>query len=394
MKKSFKTEIRPTESQHSTIHQTIGVCRFLYNRFLAYNREHYEQYKQGKQEHGYVSGMDFDKYVNNDLSKQDGFEWIKQAGSKARKKAIMNVHTAFQRFFKGQSKFPRFKKKKNQDVKAYFPKNNKGDWTVERHRIKIPTIGWVLLKECGYIPTTMRVISGTVSHKAGRYYVSVLCEVACSAKKEQVAQEGIGIDLGIKTFAVCSYGAAFPNINKTIHVRKLEKKLRREQRSLSRKYESHKKIKKKGGEAATKRANLQKNILRVQKLHQRLANIRQEYVKSVVHQVVKTKPSYITIEDLNIKGMMKNKHLSKAIAKQCFYEFIKWLEAKCREHGIELRQVNRFYPSSKTCSQCGQIKEHLQLKDRVFTCSCGHTMDRDKNASINLAKAKEYMVLT
>ncbi|WP_078430058.1 RNA-guided endonuclease InsQ/TnpB family protein [Alkalihalobacterium alkalinitrilicum] len=312
MKKAFKTEIRLTDEQQTKIHQTIGVCRFLYNRFLAYNRDHYEQYKQGKLEYGYVSGMDFDKYVNNDLSKQEGFKWIKQVGS-----------------------------------------------------------------------------------KAGRYYVSVLCEVEVSTKEEQLTQEGVGIDLGIKTFAVCSNDATFPNINKTVHVRKLEKKLRREQRSLSRKYEFfYKETKTKGGEPATKRTNLQKNLLRVQRFHQRLAKIRQEYVKSVVNQVVKTKLSFITIEYLNIKGMMKNKHLSKAIAKQCFYEFTKWLEAKCRENGIELRQVGRFYPSSKTCSQCGQVKKDLRLKDRVFTCSCGHRTDRDKNASLNLVQAKEYTILT
>ncbi|WLR52138.1 transposase [Bacillus tianshenii] len=394
MKKAFKTEIKPTEQQRINIHHTIGVCRFLYNLFLAYNKEIYEQFKSGTKEYGYVSGNDFDKYVNNELSAQEGYEWIKQAGSKARKKAIMNAHTAFKRFFKGQSKFPRFKKKKNQDVKAYFPKNNQTDWTVERHRIKIPTFGWVRLKEFGYIPSHAKVISGTVSQKAGRYYVSVLCEMKQVPKVESLTSKGLGIDVGIKTFATTSDETTYKNINKTIRVKKLEKRLRREQRSLSRKYEALKKQTKGGETAAKKRANLDKNLFRVQKLHARLSNIRNEYVKSVVNECVKTKPRYITIEDLNVNGMMKNRHLSKAVAQQCFYYFKTLLTRKCNQHGIELRQVNRWYPSSKLCSCCGQKKKDLQLKDRTYTCGCGNTMDRDLNASVNLAQATEYIVLT
>ncbi len=397
MKKAFKTEIKLTDNQRTKLHQTLGVCRFLYNRFLAYNKDHYQQYLEGKQPYGFVSGMDFDKYVNNDLSKQEGFEWIKDVGSKARKKAIMNAHTAFQNFFKGKAKFPRFKKKKDQDIKAYFPKNNQGDWTVERHRIKVPTLGWVRLKEFGYLPTNRNVISGTVSQQAGRYYVSVLCEVEPTSVTSTPSVEGMGIDLGLKTFAVTSQHQEYQNINKTLRVRKLEKQLRREQRSLSRKYETQKTIQKKGCETATtyKRSNIRKNILRVQQLHQRLANIRLEYVKSVVTTVVKTKPTFITIENLNVKGMMKNKHLSKVVAQQCFYTFKTWLVSKCKEHRIELRAVNRFYPSSKLCSCCGHKKKELKLSDRRYICgNCGTELDRDQNASINLMQAKEYTLLT
>ncbi|WNF36494.1 transposase [Bacillaceae bacterium IKA-2] len=396
MKRAFKTEIKLAEAGRIKLHQTLGVCRFLYNKFLSYNQQRYRESLEGKQPYGFVSGMDFDQYVNNELSKQEGYEWIKDVGSKARKKAIMNADTAFQRFFKGESDFPRFKKKKNQDVKAYFPKNNKGDWTVERHRIKIPTFGWVRLKEFGYIPTTMKVTSGTVSKKAGRYFVSVLCELENVPQQPKLMSEkGKGIDLGIKTFAVCSDNQEFKNVNKTPRVKKLTKKLKREQRSLSRKYESVKKSKMKGGESATKtRANVDKNICRVQRLHQRLADIRLEYVKSVVTSVVKTKPRYITIEDLNVKGMMKNRHLSKAIAEQCFYTFKKWLINKCVQRGIELREVSLWYPSSKLCSCCGQLKNDLTLKDRTYECNCGNKMDRDLNAAVNLMHAKEYTLLT
>ena len=312
--------------------------------------------------------------------------------SKATKQVIMNGEKAFERFFIGVSGFPKFKKKKNQDVKCYFPKNNKTDWTIERHPVKIPTLGFVRLKEYGYIPKNAIVKSGTVSQKAGRYYVSILCKVEEAQVKLKLEKTGLGIDLGIKDFAICSTGEIHGNINKTGKVRKLERKLKREQRSLSRKYEN---LKKRGETSAiNKRANIDKNILSVQKLHARLVNIRLEYVKSVVNKLVKTKPTYITIEDLNVKGMMKNKHLSKAVAQQCFYTFQTWLLAKWKEYGIELRQVDRFYPSSKLCSCCGRKKVDLKLSDRVYTCECGNEIDKDLNASINLLQAKEYTILT
>ena len=182
--------------------------------------------------------------------------------------------------------------------------------------------------------------------------MSILCEVKEVKPNATLNTVGLGIDLGIKDFAVRSDGKTHKNINKTVQVKKIEKRLKREQRSLSRKFEN---IRKRGEQPVTnKRANINKNILRVQQLHARLANIRLAYVKSIVNDVVKTKPTFIVVEDLNVKGMMKNKHLSKAVAQQCFYAFTTWLLTKCREYGIELRQVDRFYPSSKMCSCCGQ----------------------------------------
>lgn len=385
MKRAFKTEILLNIEQEEKVKRTIGVCRYVYNLYLETAKEYYEKHKK------HFSGYDFSKWLNNVHTKEKD-KWIKSVSSKAVKQSVMNGHGAFQNFFKGLAKFPRFKKKKNQDVKAYFPKNNKTDWTIERHRVKIPTIGWVRLKEFGYIPTNAIVKSGTVSHKAGRYYVSILCEV--EVKNSQInTNDGIGVDLGIKDFAVCSHHENFENINKAAHVKKIEKKLKREQRSLSRKYEN---LKKKGGvSAAKKSANIDKNVLRIQKLHVRLTNIREEYVRCVVNSLVKAKPKYITIEDLNVKGMMKNRHLSDSIRKQKFYRFKQWLTSKCREHEIELRMVDRFYPSSKTCSCCGFKKVDLKLSDRVFKCdNCDMELDRDFNASLNLKYATEYTIIT
>ncbi|MEO2598562.1 transposase [Clostridium perfringens] len=386
MKRAYKMEINPTDEQKSKIHQTIGVSRFIYNFYIARNKEIYE--KEGK----FVSGMDFSKWLNNEyIPNNQEMKWIKEVSSKATKQAIMNGDKSFRDFFKKAKGFPRFKKKKNQDVKAYFPKNNKTDWTIERHRVKIPTLGWVRLKEFGYIPTNSIVKSGTVSQKADRYYVSILVEET-DIKISNPNNAGVGIDLGIKEFAVCSDGIKFKNINKTSTVKKVEKKLKREQRKLSRKYESLKIRNKNIKEGRATRQNIQKQIIKVQKLHQRLTNIRTDYINKIVSSIIKQKPSYITIEDLNVKGMMKNKHLSKAIASQKFFEFKTKLMSKCKQNDVELRIVDRFYPSSKTCSQCGEIKKDLKLSDRVYKCSCGLVIDRDLNASINLRNAKEYKI--
>ena len=386
LKRAYKIEINPTDEQKSKIHQTIGVSRFIYNFYIARNKEIYE--REGK----FVSGMDFSKWLNNKyIPNNQEMKWIKEVSSKATKQAIMNGDKAFRDFFKKAKGFPRFKKKKNQDVKAYFPKNNKTDWTLERHKVKIPTLGWVRLKEFGYIPKNSVVKSGTVSQKADRYYVSILVEETY-IKISNPNNEGLGIDLGIKEFAICSNGNKFKNINKTSTVKKIEKKLKREQRKLSRKYESLKIRNKNIKEGRATRQNIQKQVVKVQRLHQRLANIRTDYINKTVFSIVKQKPSYITIEDLAVSNMMKNKHLSKAIASQKFFEFKTKLMSKCKQNNIELRIVDRFYPSSKTCSNCGRIKKDLKLSDRIYKCDCGFNIDRDLNASINLKNAKKYKI--
>lgn len=383
--KRFKTEINPTQEQMQKINRTIGTCRFVYNFYLAHNKELYDSEKR------FLSGMDFQKWLNNIYLKENPeYLWIKEVSSKSVKQSIMNADKAFKRFFKKQSGFPRFKKKNRADVKMYFVRNNPNDCLCERHRISIPTLGWVRLKEKGYIPTSKqgyRIKSGTVSRKAGRYYVSVLIDMP-DTEKPQLNTFGLGIDLGIKEFAVMSNGIVKKNINKTAKLRKLEKQLKREQRCLSRKYEDVKKHNKKKGEAT--RQNIQKQLLRVQKLHQRIDNIRTDYMNKTIAEIVKNKPSYITIEDLNVKGMMKNRHLAKAVASQKFYEFRIKLETKCKETGIELRIVDRWYPSSKLCHKCRSLKKDLKLSDRKYICKCGYHADRDFNASLNLRDALTY----
>ena len=387
MLKSFKTEIKPTQEQIVKINKTIGTCRYLYNFYLAHNKELYDKGEK------FMSAKSFSVWLNNEyIPDNQDKSWIKEVSSKAAKQSLENANRAFSRFFKGQSGFPRFKKKSNQDVKMYFVKTDaKAVIRCERHRIKIPTLGWVRLKEKGYIPTTKQgyvIKSGTVSCKAGRYYVSVLIDVPYT-EKTRLNDFGLGIDLGVKEFAVISDGVIKKNINKTAKLKKLEKKLKRNQRCLSRKYEDLKKRNNKMKGEAT-RQNIQKQVLKVQKLHHRIDNIRTDYINKTIAEIVKTKPSYITIEDLNVKGMMKNRHLSKAVASQKFYEFRTKLEKQCKESGIELRVVDRFYPSSKLCHCCGFIKKDLKLSDRIYKCDCGYTCDRDFNASLNLRDAKTY----
>ena len=381
--KSFKTEINPTEEQKVKIRKTIGTCRYIYNFYLAHNKELHDNGEK------FMSGKSFSVWLNNEyLPKNPDKLWIKEVSSKSVKRSIENGCVAFTRFFKHQSAFPNFKKKGKSDVKMYFVKNNPKDCRCERHRMNIPSLGWVRIKEKGYVPTTKDgyvIKSGHVSIKADRYYVSVLIEIQ-NNKTADNSNEGIGIDLGLKDFAIVSNGKTYKNINKSAKLKKLEKQLIREQRSLSRKYENLKK-----GES-TQRANIQKQKLKVQKLHHKIDDIRTDYINKTIAEMVKTKPSYITIEDLNVSGMMKNKHLSKAVASQKFYEFRTKLQAKCKENGIELRVVDRWYPSSKTCHCCGAIRKDLKLSDRIFQCDCGYIEDRDFNAALNLRDATTYEV--
>lgn len=383
MYKSYKAEINPTENQKEKIQKTINTCRYVYNFFIEENSN---RYKQGL---SYMNAKQFSVWMNNEyLPNNKEKSWIKEVSSKSVRQSLENANIAFQNFFKKKAKYPRFKKKSKQDVSMYFVKTDaKSFIDCERHRIKIPTLGWVKLKEKGYIPTLKQgyiIKSGNVSIKAGRYYVSVLIEVPAPIIKQDFT-EGMGIDLGLKDFAILSNGKVYKNINKSKSIKDLEKRLKREQRRLSRKYQNHKK-----GESTK---NIDKQILKVQKLYQRLSNTRSDYINKVINKIARTKPSYITIEDLNVKGMMKNRHLSKAIQQQKFSEFMSKLKVKCMLNGIELRQVDRFYPSSKLCHNCGCLKTDLKLSDRVFKCDCGYIEDRDFNASLNLRDAVTYKIV-
>ena len=404
--RAYKTEIILTAEQQAIYNKTIGVCRFVYNLFVEINDKRLEN-KQP-----YLNNFAFSKWLNNEyLLENPDKIWIKEVSSKAVRDAIDNAHNAYMRFFKAKKEkgyvpyskkqiehaaridkplryydfqyHPKYKCKGKNDCNYYFVRNSKDQpIQAERHRIKIPMLGWVQLKEYGYIPTEGNVItSGTITRQAGRYYISV------TTNEEQVIQQnninaGIGIDLGVKDFAVISEGKVY----KTDKQKKLNKKLRREQRKLSRKYENHKT---RGGTAR----NIEKQKDKVAKLHQRISNVRNDNQNKIVDEIVRTKPFYITIEDLNIRGMMKNQHLSKAIANQGLTNFVNKLTIKAKLNGIEVRKADRYYPSSKLCHECGQIKTDLKLSDRIYTCECGYICDRDLNAARNLRDCKSYKIV-
>ena len=388
--KSYKTEINPTDKQIEKIKKTIGTCRFIYNFYLVKTTEEYNKSKK------FITAFDFMKWLNNEYLKENpDKQWIKDVSTISTQKTVQNANLAFKNFFNKQSKFPQFKKKNKQDVKMYFCRQGKNDSIkCERHRIKIPTLGWVKLKEKGCIPTnsnTHIIRKGTISCKAGRYYVSVLVE-EMQPMKEKLNDFGVGIDLGVKEFAILSDGVVYQNINKTKRVKDLERRLNRERHKLTRKYKAY--LKRKELDENCSKENLLKQQIKVQKIFHQLNNIRTNYTNECISEMVKAKPSYITIEDLNVKQMMKNKHLSMEVQKQKFFEFRTKLTAKCKEYGIELRVVDRFYPSSKTCHNCGCIKHDLKLSERVYKCpECGFKIDRDLNAALNLRDAKIYKVI-
>ena len=337
-----------------------------------------------------MSGYDFAKYLNHEY--RDGHpeqKWIWEVSSKAVKQSIMNADSAFRRFFKTKKGFPNFKKKHGRPVSMYCPRNSPTakDTEVQRHRIKVPTLGWVRLKEYGYIPVGYPS-SITITYKAGRYYASVLYEMDDPVPAPCIG-EGLGVDVGLKTFATVSDRTVYENVNRSKNVKRACKRLKREQRQFSRKIQNRKKVK----PATVTTSNLDKQRVKVQKAHHRLECVRKDFINKVVSDLVKTKPGYITIEDLNIQGMMKNRHLSKAISESLFYYFRSTLVRKCKESGIEVRLADRFFPSSKQCSSCGAIKKDLKLKDRVYHCpSCGLEMDRDLNAALNLKHCEQYQV--
>lgn len=385
MQKTYKTEINPTPEQERIINRTLGVCRYLQNLYIEKRNQYYKNHKE------ILTVNVFDQWYRKEyLLENPDKTWIKDVSSKSRKRALEDVNQAYDNFYKRRANLPRFKRKHDQKGSMYFVRNDKNHKIqCQRHRIKIPTLGFVRLKEKGYLPTSVPIISGRITKKAGRYYVSVIVET--NMDKQVLSDmynysDGQGIDVGIKDLAICSNGMIYPNVNKSLKVRRIEKQLRKQQRKLSKKLHNRKE-----GPA---NKNITKQTTKVQKLHQKLTNIRTNYENQVIAQILKEKPKYITLETLNITGMLRNKHLSKSIQQQRLYSFTHKLTAKARQFGIEVRKVLTFYPSSKLCASCGFKKSDLKLSDRVYHCDlCGYTNDRDINAALNLKQAREYVVV-
>jgi len=374
--KAYSTEVSLSTEQQTQYARTVGTCRYIYNLFISANQERHQSGLK------YIDNYKFSIWLNNEYLRDNPDKiWIKDVSSKSVRNTIDNAHGSFKKFFKKQSGFPNFKKKSRDKTGMYFVRNGKTSQAIkcERHRIKVPTLGWVRLKEYGYLPKK-NIISGHIKHVAGRYYISVIVDGEESVLYNN-SEDGIGVDLGVKDFVVLSDGTKYH----TKKHKKLLKKLKREQRRLSRKYNNNKK-----GDATR---NIEKQVLKVAKIHHKISNARKDYIHKITSDIVKRKPSFITVEDLNIKGMMKNRHLSKAIANQGFNMFVEILKYKAHANSIEIRMVSRFYPSSKLCSVCGTIKPDLKLSDRIYKCDCGNELDRDVNAAINLKAALSYTII-
>lgn len=388
--KAYKTEIKPNKQQIELIRQTFGNTRYVYNQFLQFN---FERLNQGL---NVVSGYEYSKLLNHSSDRPD---WLRKSPNKAIKQAILNAHTAFRNYLTGKKGKPKFKKKTKHNSFYLI-----GTIKVERHRIFLPKLKWVRLKEFGYIPKNVKSV--TISMKNGRYYVSCLVH---DYKDERIVttNEGIGIDFGLKDQFITKH-ETIPSINNSSKIKRLEKKLRRLQRSLSRKYEQnsdkvyYKSGKKKGQLKSFKWKrplseckNIQKQQLIISKLQERITRIRTDYNRKALQSILKQKPRFIVIEDLNIKGLIKNKHLSRAILNTQWYKSRVFLTHQCQKLGIELRLAPRFYPSSKLCSCCGYKYTELKLSQRSWACpNCNVVHDRDINASINLEQCSTYTVLT
>ena len=390
--RAYKTEIHPTQAQVELIHKTFGCTRYIYNQYVY---ENLENLASGKD---FISAFSYSKQVNNNPNTPS---WLKEAPSKAIKQALIYADRAFRNYFSKRSGKPTFKKKGRNDSFYLI-----GTLKVERHRIFVPVLKWIRLKEFGYIPEN--ISSVTISMKNGRYYISCLCK---EEKDERIAlsDESMGIDFGLKDQFITE-NRTIPSINRSLRIKKLEKRLRREQRNLSRKMEAnmvekvyYKSGVKKGQLKSYKQLkplseckNFQKQKLKVARLHERLTRIRTDYNRKALHSLVlERKPSSITIENLAVRNLMKNRHLSKAISKAQWYQSRSYLENLCKKLGIELRLADKFYPSSKLCSACGFKYKELKLKERFWTCSnCGSEHDRDRNAAINLGRCEQYTVLT
>ena len=364
-----KVRLYPSETQEQKLWQSVGTARFIYNWTLA------------KQEENYKNGGKFisDGVLRKEITqlKKNELSWLNEVSNNIAKQAVKDACDAYKKFFKGLSDKPRFKTKKR-SKKSFYNDNVKLK-VKDNKLVNIEKIGWIKTNE--QLPIGVKYSNPRISYDNKYWYISVGIEQ--EENQEELTDISLGIDLGLKDLAICSDGTVYKNINKTYMVRKIEKRLKRLQKQVSRKYEKNKK-----GKEYVKTKNIIKLEKQIQQVHRRLANIRNNYLHQTTTNIVKTKPYRVVIEDLAVSDMMKNKHLSDAIRKQGFSEFRRQLEYKCNFRGIKLVVADRFYPSSKSCSQCGKIKKDLKLKDRVYKCSCGLNIDRDLNASINLSKYK------
>lgn len=393
--KTYKVRILPNNKQQTRLFQTAGAARFAYNWVIAYEKANYEAGEK------FISDVDL-RRIFTQLKKQKEYAWLNSVSNISLKQSIKDACEAYERFFKKLVDKPQFKAK-HKNLPSFCGRQDRIEFSVTHVKLEKLSLSqknnrkklnWVRLAEKGRIPVGVKYYNPRVTFDGLHWWISVGVKEAESTEKP--TNDGIGIDLGIKDLAICSDGNTYRNINKTPKVKKLTKKLKREQRKLSRKFQDnvdHYVKKGKGQAPVFKRPlseckNYQKQKLEVLKIRQKLTNIRQNYLQQTTTEIINRKPKFIVLEDLNVKGIMKNKHLSRAISEQKLAEFRRQITYKCGWNNIELVIADRFFPSSKTCSCCGFVKKDLTLKDRVYICpECGNVIDRDYQAALNL---KQY----
>lgn len=373
--KTLKVQLKPNNKQSTNLWGCAGTGRWAYNFALTKIQAHYQE--TGK----FLNDGDLRRQLTQLKQTDENYKWLYKYSNNITKQAIKDACDAYRRFFKGTSKFPRFKSKKRNKPSFYqdglkIRFNSRYCW--------IEKVGKIKLAEFDRIPfeSGSKYANPRVTFDGLHWWISVGIELGDLTLQKE-ASEAIGIDVGIKDLAITSNHQVFGNINKTERVRRLQKKLKRLQRQTSRKYED---TKKEGGENCYKKTcNIIKLENTIKSVHRRLTNIRLNYIHQITTSLVKAKPEHIVMEDLNIQGMMKNRHLAKAIQEQCLYEFRRQIEYKCTWYGSRLILADRWFPSSRMCSNCGNIATELKLSDRTYICKkCEVIIDRDFNASINL----------
>ena len=379
----------PNNKQKTKLFQYANTARFAYNWALAKEQENYKN--GGK----FISDVDLRKDFTQ-LKKINEYNWLKEIDCDVTKQAIKDACEAYKKFFKSMSKHPKFKSRKY-SVPSFYQDNVKINFTNTHVKLVLVTgkgkankrrnkkFCKIRLAEHNRIPTDCKYYNPRIKFDGLNWWITVGVEYPDNANIPN--NKGIGIDLGIKDLAICSDNYKYQNINKSQKIKQLEKKKRRLQRSISRKY-----LKNKKGESYCKTSNIIKSEKKLLKVNHKLTNIRQNYLHQVTSEIIKREPSFICLEDLNVKGMMKNKHLSKAIQQQGFYEFRRQIEYKSRWNNITVIVVDRFFPSPKLCTCCGKIKKDLKLSDRIYKCECGNVIDRDYQASLNLKKYGENVL--
>lgn len=377
----------PNNKQNTKMFQYSNTARFAYNWAIAREQENYKN--GGK----FISDNDLRKEFTQ-LKKQEDCQWLNEVSNNVTKQAIKDACNTYKRFFKGQCRYPKFKSKRKatpsfyqDNIKIKFSETHVKveGFTMSKKQNK-QKLNWIKLSEKNRIPVDSKYSNPRITYDGLNWFISVGAEYEdCSTTP---SNDGIGIDLGIKDLAVCSDETTYKNINKTIKVKKLKKKQRRLQRKISRKY-----LKNKKGESYCKTRNIIKSEKKLLKVNKNLTNIRHSYLHQITSKIVNKKPMFIVLEDLAVMNMMKNRHLSKAIQEQCWYEFYRQIQYKSSWNNIKFIEADRFFPSSKLCSSCGCINKNLKLSDRIYICpDCGNEIDRDYQASLNLKQYGENVL--